>query len=49
MDGPEWEPPFSKEQARAIFQAAFQDGAVIWTKHARKQMQERNITTNDIL
>lgn len=49
MNSPGGDSPYSKEQARGIFQAAFQDGSVIWTKHAREQMRVRNITTNDVL
>lgn len=41
--------PISKEQAREIFNRAFLDGSVIYTKHCQERMEERNIDANDLM
>jgi len=40
----------SSEEARSIFHAAFEkSGRVIYRKHARERMQERDIDANDLM
>lgn len=41
--------PITKERAREIFNRAFLDGSVIYTKHCRERMAERNIDANDLM
>ena len=41
--------PLPKEQAQQCFKEAMFSGSYLLTDHARKRMQEREITTNDLL